>query len=81
MYMMPMLKFLRGLQGAQLDFKETFEELIGFAEILANKRNTLELDEDGLFYSTATGNVDEMITILKDQLKKLERIKEQKDMI
>lgn len=76
--MTPFQKFLRGLQAARLDLSQTFEELIAFAEIMARKQNTLEMDEDGFFYVTAAGPLEEIIPNMKKHLQRLERIKEQK---
>jgi hypothetical protein len=75
----PFQKFLRGLEAAQLDFNETMNELRAFAEVMARKQNSLEMDEDGLFYTSASGSVEEIIPILYKQVEKLERIKKQKD--
>lgn len=77
--MTPFMKFLRGLEAAQLDFNETMMELRAFAEIMSRKTNTVEMDEDGSFYVTASGTLDEIIPTLYKQVHKLERIKEQKD--
>jgi hypothetical protein len=77
--MTPFQKFLNGLNAAQLDFNETMTELRAFAEIMARKSNTLELDDNGFFYTTASGTLDEIIPVLHKQLDKLERIKKSKD--
>jgi DNA polymerase II small subunit/DNA polymerase delta subunit B len=77
----PFMKFLRGLQAANVDLKETFDELIAFAEIMAMKQNSLEMDEDGIFYVTATGPVEDIVPILHKQLERLERIQKQKGTI
>jgi hypothetical protein len=76
--MTPFQKFLRGLQGARMDLAETFEELIAFAEIMSRKSNSVELDENGFFYVTAAGPLEEIIPTMKKQLAKLERIQAQK---
>jgi hypothetical protein len=76
--MTPFQKFVRGLQAAQLEFDETMNELISFAEIMAQKQNTLELDEDGFFYVTAAGPIEEVIPVMEKQLEKLYRIRKQK---
>lgn len=76
--MTPFMKFLRGLQAAKVDLHETFEELIAFAEIMARKQNSLEMDEDGFFYVTAAGPLEEVIPVVHKQLEKLERIYKQK---
>lgn len=79
--MTPFQKFLRGLQGARLDLDSTFEELIAFAEVMARKQNSIELDEEGFFYVTACGPVEDVIPTMKKQLEKLERILKQKGTI
>ena len=76
--MTPFQKFLRGLQAAKLDHDEMFTELIAFAEIMARKQNSVELDENGFFYVTACGPIEEIVTTVKKQLEKLERIQQQK---
>jgi hypothetical protein len=75
----PFQKFVRGLQAAQLDFNETMTELTAFAEIMAQKQNTLELDEDGFFYVTAAGPIEDIIPVMEKQLEKLYRISKQKN--
>jgi hypothetical protein len=77
--MTPFQKFLSGLQAAQLEFTETMDELRAFAEVMARKQNSIDLDEDGFFYVTATGPIEVIIPIIEKQLEKLERIKRQKD--
>lgn len=54
------------------------DELRGFAEILARKQNNIELDEDGLFYVTATGPLPDVIDTVEKQLIKLKRINDQR---
>ena len=76
--MTPFQKFVRGLQAAQFDLKETFDELLAFAEIMSRKSNTVELDENGFFYVTACGPIDEVISTMYKQIEKLERIQKQK---
>lgn len=79
MKMSPFQRFLNGLESAQLDFNETMNELRAFAEIMARKQNTVELDDEGFFYVTAAGPLEEIIPTLYKQVHKLERIKKQKD--
>jgi hypothetical protein len=55
------------------------DELRAFAEVMARKQNSIDLDEDGFFYVTATGPIEVIIPIIEKQLEKLERIKRQKD--
>jgi hypothetical protein len=75
----PFQRFLRGLEAAQLDMNEMLTELRAFAEIMAKKSNTLEMDENGFFYTTAAGTLEEIIPTIHKQLERLERIKKQKD--
>lgn len=77
--MTPFDRFLAGLHAVRSNFNEEMEEMLAFAEVMARKHNTLELDEDGSFYVTAAGPLEEIIPTLKSQLGKLERIKKQKD--
>lgn len=53
--------------------------MLAFAEVMAMKQNAIELDDNGLFYITATGTVEEIIPVMTMQLEKLKRIKDQKD--
>jgi hypothetical protein len=46
---------------------------------MALKQNSVELDEDGMFYVSASGTLEEVIPIMYKQIEKLERIKKQKD--
>lgn len=75
--MTPFQQFVMGLRAARKDLDETFEELLAFAEVMAMKSNSVELDEKGFFYVTATGPLDQVIVTMKKQLEKLERIQEQ----
>jgi hypothetical protein len=75
----PFQRFVRGLEAAQLDMNEMLTELRAFAEIMAKKSNTLEMDENGFFYTTASGTLEEIIPTIHKQLERLERIKKQKD--
>lgn len=77
--MTPFDRFLAGLHSLRHETSNELEELIAFAEIMAQKKNTLELDENGFFYCTASGPLEQVISVLEKQLGKLERIKKQKD--
>ena len=68
-----------GLRAARKDLDETFEELVAFAEVMAHKSNSVELDENGFFYVTASGPLDQVIITLKSHLHKLERIQAQRN--
>lgn len=77
--MNPFQQFVRGLAAAKLEYNETIDELLAFAEVLARKQNTLEMDENGFFYVTASGQIEEVIAALQLYSEKLQRIKKQKD--
>jgi hypothetical protein len=76
--MTPLQQFVNGLRGARMEFNEAMDELLGFAEIMANKQNTLEMDENGMFYVTTSGPLEQVIPIMHKQLERLERIQKQK---
>lgn len=75
----PFQQFLNGLEAAQLDFNEVMNELRAFATVMARKGNSIEMDESGLFFVTASGRLEDVISVLHKQLERLERIKKQKD--
>jgi hypothetical protein len=77
--MTPFKQFTNGLYQVREDFNEAITEMLAFAEIMARKQNTLELDENGFFYVTCSGPIDEIIPETKKILERLERIKKQKD--
>lgn len=77
--MTPFQQFLNGLEAAQLDFNEVMNELRAFAAVMARKSNSIEMDEKGFFYVTASGKVEEVIAVMHKQLDRLEKIKQQKD--
>lgn len=77
--MTPFQKFLSGLKAAREEVGETLDELTAFAEIMARKQNCIELDDNGFFYVTAAGPLDEVIPTVHKLLDKLERIKKEKD--
>ena len=77
--MTPFERFVNGLKAARADINEVMEELTAFAEVMARQQNTLEMDEDGFFYVTAGGPLNEIIPTLTKQLERLERIRKQKD--
>jgi uncharacterized NAD(P)/FAD-binding protein YdhS len=72
--MTPFKRFLNGVEAAQMDFNEVMDELRAFAEIMSQKQNTLELDEDGYFYVTAAGPIEIIIPVVEKHLEKLKRI-------
>lgn len=77
--MTPFQRFRNGLHQMREDTNELLNEMIAFAEVMSQKRNTVELDENGFFYVTASGTLEEIIPVMYKQLEKLERIKTQKD--
>lgn len=79
--MTPFQKFVVGLRAAKRDNQEMLDEILAFAEVMAQKTNSVELDENGYFYTTAAGPLEEIIPVMKKQLEKLERIQKQKGVI
>ena len=77
--MTPFQRFRNGLLQVRGDTNELLEEMIAFAEVMANKRNTLELDENGFFYCQSSGTLEDILPVMYKQIEKLERIKAQKD--
>lgn len=77
--MTPFRRFINGLHHVRHDMNEQIDEMLAFAEVMAHKQNSVELDENGLFYVTAAGPLEEIIPTMYKQLEKLERIKKQKD--
>ncbi len=77
--MTPFKRFCNGLHHVRAEFNEQLDEMLSFAEIMCNKQNTLDIDENGFFYVTAAGPLEEIIPTLRKQMEKLERIKQQKD--
>lgn len=75
----PFRRFCNGLHQARADFNEQVDEMIAFAEVMALKQNCLELDENGTFYITAAGSVEDVISVMQAQLERLRRIKQEKD--
>lgn len=77
--MSPFQQFVNGLKAARMDMNEMLDELTAFSEVMARKSNSIEMDENGMWYVTASGNIEEVIHTIYLQLDKLERIKKQKD--
>ena len=63
--MTPLNRFLNGLHSVRNDFNVEMDELIAFAEVLARKQNALELDDQGFFYVTASGPIEEVIPTME----------------
>lgn len=77
--MTPYRQLRNGLQQIRHDSNELLDEAIAFAEVMAMKQNSIELDEKGIFFVTASGTIEDVIPTMYKQLEKLERIKQQKD--
>lgn len=77
--MTPFAQFCNGLYCIRTELTEQIDELITFAEVMKLKQNCIEMDDNGYLYVTASGPVEEVITIMHSQLERLERIKRQKD--
>lgn len=77
--MTPFRRFCNGLHQVRADFNEQLDEMLAFAEVMARKQNAVELDENGFFYVTAAGPLEEIIPVMQQQIEKLERIKRQRD--
>lgn len=75
--MTPFQKFVVGLRAAKMDVTEMLDEILAFAEVMARKTNSVELDENGFFYVTAAGPLEEIIPVMHKQIEKLERIQKQ----
>lgn len=76
----PFRRFTNGLHQLRNDFNDQADELLAFSEILALKENCLEMDDNGFYYVTASGPLEQVIPVVTHLLDKLERIqKQQKD--
>jgi hypothetical protein len=75
----PFRQFRNGLDQVQQDVNEVLNEARAFAEVLAMKQNSIEFDENGYFFVTSAGSLEEVIGVMQKQLEKLQRIKTQKD--
>lgn len=76
--MTPFQQFCNGLHQIRSDTNGMLDEMIAFAEVMARKQNSLEMDGDQ-FYVTAAGTLEEVIPTLRIFLDRLERMKKQKD--
>jgi signal transduction histidine kinase len=72
-------RFCNGLHHIRHELNEEITEMLAFAEVMARKQNSLELDENGFFYTTAAGPLEEIIPTMYKQIERLERIKKQRD--
>jgi hypothetical protein len=73
----PYRRFCHGVQHFRQELNEELDEMLTFAEVMARQGNMITVDENGVFYSTANGTLDEIISVLHQQLEKLERIRRQ----
>jgi len=64
--------------GYQAEMNAQFNELINAAQLLSQKRNVIEREDNGLYYIQATGQLEECIDALEVMKQKLMKIKEQK---
>lgn len=77
--MTPFQRFNNGLRHLKHELLENVDEMLAFSEVMSLKQNCIELDDNGFFYVTSAGPIDEIIPIVYKQLERLERIKQQKD--
>lgn len=75
----PFRRFTNGLHHVKAEFLENIDEMLAFAEVMALKQNCIELDNDGVFYVSAAGTLEEVIPVMYHQIERLERIKKQKE--
>ena len=67
------------LYGYKEQFIEDLNDLVNAAELIAQKENVLEMDEQGYFFVQATGKLEDIIPKLEDHIERLKRIKLSKD--
>lgn len=77
--MTPYRQLRNGLQQIKQDSDELLDEAIAFAEVMAMKQNSIEVDEKGFYFVTASGPLEDVIPTMYKMLDRLERIKKQKD--
>lgn len=77
--MTPFKRMANGLHHIRSDLNDQLDELLAFAEVMARKNNTLDLDENGFFYVTCSGTLEDIIPTMQRYLRRLERIKEEKE--
>lgn len=75
----PFKRFCNGLHQVRSEFNEQLDEMLAFAEVMSMKQNAIELDEGGVFYVTASGQLDEVIPILQAQTERLKRIRNERN--
>lgn len=76
--MTPYRQLRNGLQQIRHDSNELLDEAIAFAEVMAMKQNSIEMDEHGVFFVTASGSLEDVIPTMYKQLERLERLQKQK---
>lgn len=77
--MLPLARLTEYLKGYQAEFNQQFDELIQAAEIVAQKSNIIEREDNGQFIVQATGSLNQVIDTLESMLRKLYKIKENTD--
>jgi hypothetical protein len=77
--MLPLSNFSIMLRTYRDQMHEDYSELIAAADLIGGRPNYLTVDEHGYYHLQASGNIDEVIKAITDQLEKLKRIKAQKD--
>lgn len=77
--MTPYRQLRNGLQQLKHDSNELLDEAIAFAEVMAMKQNSIEQDNNGFYFVTASGSLEDVIPTMYKMLDRLERIKKQKD--
>jgi type II secretory pathway component PulF len=72
-------RFCTGIQHFRNEINDELDEMLTFAEVMARQQNMITVDENGIFFSTASGSLDEIIPTLTQQIEKLERIRRQRN--
>jgi hypothetical protein len=75
----PFRRFCNGLHQIRKETNEQIDEILSFAEVMALKQNCVELDENGVFYVSSAGTIDEVIPVMHAQLERLQRIREERN--
>lgn len=77
--MNPYQQLCKGAHHFKAEINEEMDELIAFAEIMSRQKNMVTLDQNGTFYAIASGDIDEVINVLEQQITKLKRIREERN--
>lgn len=77
--MTPFQRVNSGLRHLKAELLEATDEMLAFSEVMAMKQNCIEMDDNGVFYVTAAGSLEEVIPIVHKLVEKLERIKKERD--